>query len=198
MIAEQTFLNENGFIVYREYNALKRHFTSTYDYFKYNGKINVSYESFISRRDAYSFQKLSKNRDYKNLMLSNIVENPKIWIGALFEESANDVYFKWKKRNDSITTHVKDELDKLNENFKSNFIVTNGNYPYITDLYLQKQISIETLSILTKLTNSQEYWSKSVVDKIIFPDIMNKIDNYYPFIIYSKEKVKKVIKDHFF
>jgi hypothetical protein len=198
MIAERTFLNENGFIVYRDYTALKRHFNSSYDYFKYNGKINTSFDTFVSRKDAYSFQKLSKKRDYKNIIISNLIENPRLWIGDLFEDSANVVYLNWKKRNDSISTHIKDNLSKLDDNFKSNFFIDQGKYPYVVDLYLQKQISIETLCVLTKLTNSQEYWSKSVVDKIVFPDIINKVNKYYPFIVYSQEKVKKIIKDHFF
>jgi hypothetical protein len=65
MITEQVFLNENGFTAYSEYLAIKRHFTTKYDYFKYNGKVNVSKESFESRRDAYQFQRLSKKKDYK-------------------------------------------------------------------------------------------------------------------------------------
>jgi hypothetical protein len=48
------------------------------------------------------------------------------------------------------------------------------------------------------MTNSQEYWAKSVLDNVMFPDIMKKLDNYHPFLVYSKEKVKKVVKDRFF
>ena len=199
MITEQSFLNEKGLAAYKDYIAIKRHFTSSYDYFKYNGSVNASYESFIARRDAYSFQRLSKIRDYKNLILANIIENQKAWIGDLLEDNANQTYLQWKKRTDSITVHIKDNLDTMNGDFKSNFIVPqNGQYPKLIDLYLQKKISLEVTTILTKITASQEYWSKTIVDKTIFPDIMTKIDNYYPFLVYSPEKIKKVVKDHFF
>jgi hypothetical protein len=198
MMHDRTFLTEQGFIAYRDYTAIKRHFTSSYDYFKYNGKVNVSYDSFLARKDAYSFQKLSKTRDYKNIIVSNMVENPKSWVGTLLEEQSMEIYLRWKKKNDAITVHVNDSLSKLDDDFKSNFVSINGNYPKIIDLYLRKEISIETTTILTKLTNSQEYWNKSVVDNVVFPDIMLKIDKYYPFIVYSKDKIKKVIKDHFF
>jgi hypothetical protein len=198
MIAETSFLNEHGLDAFREYTAIKKHFTTTYDYFRYNGKVNVSFDTFRSRKDAYNFQRLSKKKDYKTLILSNVVLNEKIWIGDLLEESANEVYLSWKQRNDAITFHVQDSLNKLNEDFKSNFISNQGQYPILIDLYLRKEISLETTCILTKITKSQDYWAKTVLDKVVFPDIMRKIDKYYPFIVYSPEKVKKVVKDHFF
>ena len=198
MIAEQTFLNEHGFTAYRDYLAIKRHFTSSYDYFKYNGKVNVSQDNFMSRRDAYQFQRLSRKRDYQNLILSNILVNPKIWVGGLLEDSANSVHMEWKKRTDSITRHMQDSLSELNDDFKTNFVSIDGQYPHIIDLYLRKELSLEVITILTSLTNSSDYWQKTVVDKVVFPDIIKKIDKYHPFLVYSPEKLKKVIKNHFF
>lgn len=198
MIVEKAFLSERGFSAYCNYIAIKRHFTSSYDYFKYNGKVNVSQNSFISRRDAYQFQRLSKIQDYKNLILSNVVLNPKIWVGDLVEDSSKEVYLSWKKRTDSITQHFKDELSKLDDNFKLNFVSIDGQYPHIINLYLRKELSLEMVVILTQLTNSSGYWKKSVLDKVVFPDIINVIDKYEPFLVYSPEKMKKVIKNHFF
>jgi hypothetical protein len=198
MITEASFLNEHGLAAYQEYMAIKRHFTSTYDYFKYHGKVSVSFDTFQSRKDAYSFQRLSKKKDYKHLILANMVENPKLWVGDLLEDKANEVYLAWKRRNDAITSHVQSNLSKLNDDFKSNFVSSSGQYPTLIDLYLRREISMETTCILTKMTNSQEYWAKSVLDNVMFPDIMKKLDNYHPFLVYSKEKVKKVVKDRFF
>jgi hypothetical protein len=178
--------------------AIKRHFTSTYDYFKYSGKVNVTPDAFYTRKDAYSFQKLSKKKDYKNLILSNMVDNQKLWVGDLMEEKATGVYLSWKKRTDAITSHVQDNLGKLNDDFKSNFTSDQGQYPLVINLYLRREISLETTCILAKLTNSQEYWTKSVLDNVMFPDIMKKLDKYHPFLVYSTDKVKKVVKDRFF
>ena len=198
MITESSFLNENGLTAYQEYMAIKRHFTSSYDYFKYNGKVNVTPDTFYTRKDAYSFQKLSKKKDYKNLILSNMADNPKLWVGDLMEERANGIYLSWKKRTDAITSHVQDNLGKLDDDFKSNFVSNQGQYPLVINLYLRREISLETTCILTKLTNSEEYWTKSVLDNVMFPDIMKKLTKYHPFLVYSTEKLKKVVKDRFF
>jgi hypothetical protein len=196
---EPSFLSDDGFAAYKEYMALKQHFTTkTYDYFKYNGKTNSSVESFRSRNDTYSFQRLAKKRDYRNLILSNMVENHKVWVGDLLEERANTIYLDWKKRNDGITAFIQSEIEKMDDDFQNNFLSVDGHYPHVVNLYLRKQISIETLCILTKITNSQEYWSKNVIDNVVFPGIIGKIDKYHPFLVYSTEKVKKVVKDRFF
>jgi len=198
MIAESSFLNEHGLSAYVEYTAIKKHFTTTYDYFKYSGKVNVSADSFYTRKDAYSYQKLSKKKDYKNLILANISTNPKMWVGDLFEDSATSTYLAWKKKTDSITSHIQDNIGKFKDDFQSNFVSQQGQYPHVVDLFLRREISLETLCILTKLTNSQEYWTKTVIDKVMFPDIMMRINKYHPFLVYSNEKVKKVVKDRFF
>ena len=197
-ILQPNSLNETGFNAYTEYLALKRHFTSSYDYHKYNGKVNASFDSYINRKDAFSFQKLGKQKDYKNILLANVVKNPKIWVGALFDQEAREIYLKWKQTQTSLTHHIEDQLSVLDDDFKSNFVVINGQYPHMVDLYLQKRISLETFSILVKFTNSKPYWEENVSDKVIFPDIIKTVDKYYPFLNFSTEKVKKVVKDHFF
>lgn len=198
MLHQQSFLNETGYNAYVKYSAIKRHFTSSYDYHKYNGKINTSFDAFVARRDAYSFQRLGKHRDYEGVILSNIVENPKVWIGSLLDDCANDIYFSWKKKQDSITQHIKESLNVLDDDFRNNFISTKGQYPLIVEKYLQKNISLETLTILAKLSNSEVYWKETVTDTVVFPDILRKISKYHPFLVYSNDKIKKVIKDHFF
>ena len=191
-------LNETGFKAYVEYLALKRHFTSSYDYHKYNGKVNASFDSFLTRKDAYSFQRIGKQPDYHGLLLSNMCVNPKIWIGTLLEEPAKERYLEWKCIQNSITNHIQETLEILDDDFKTNFIVKNGNYPHIVNLYMQKKISLESFCILSKITNSITYWNSNVIDTILFPDIIRSVDKYYPFINYSPEKIKKVMKSHFF
>jgi len=62
-------MNENtGFAAFALYNALKTHFTSTsYDFFKYNGKTNVSKETFMKHKSKYQFYKLSRKYTLEEL-----------------------------------------------------------------------------------------------------------------------------------
>ena len=50
--------DSTGFAAFALYNALKLHFTSdSYDFIKYHGKTNVSTQTFMKRKDKYSFYK---------------------------------------------------------------------------------------------------------------------------------------------
>ena len=62
-------MTENtGFAAYALWNALKLHFTSdSYDYFKYNGKTNVSKSTFSTNKSKYQFYKLSRKYNLEEL-----------------------------------------------------------------------------------------------------------------------------------
>ena len=41
-----------GFAAYVTFLAIKQHFTvDSYDFFKYNGKVNAKYDSFVTKND---------------------------------------------------------------------------------------------------------------------------------------------------
>jgi hypothetical protein len=195
-----SYVTEASFRTYVDYLALKRHFTNeSYDYHKYNGKIRASFESFQTRNDAFYFAKLSQKQDTHNLLLSNIVKNPKIWVRELCEEQAEQIYLDWKKRIDGLTYHFTNDLSKLNEDYKTNFSVSaNGQTPKLISLYLQKQISLETFSILAHLSNVFPYWSAEVKDKIVAGDVIKLSQKYYPFLNIDKKKFQAIVKERFF
>ena len=46
------------FEAYTLFLAIKNHFVKAdYDYFKYNGKVSASFNSFLARKDKYYFSK---------------------------------------------------------------------------------------------------------------------------------------------
>jgi hypothetical protein len=191
-------LTESGFKSYQMFLAIQRHFTTkSYDYHKYNGKIKTSYDTFLSRRDAYYFQKLSKHKDPKGLILSNIVRNKKLWIGDLFEENANQIYLDWKRRTDAISHTVRQDISKMKDSYHENFIVVDGQYPFIIQQYMANIITIETTSILTVLSNSHAHWKENILDNVVFPDIMEKLTKYHDFLIYDQKKIKMLVREHF-
>ena len=183
--------------MYVYYLAIKRHFTSNYDFHKYNGKINASVTSFETRKDKFFFYKLSKKTDAKNFILANLVENPNIWIGDMIGEKGDAVFMEWKKRQQSISYVFKSELSNLDEDFDSNLIVKDGQHPKLLRLHINRTVSKETLIIVDDLTNVFSYWSKKILDNIIFPDILNTCNKYKPFLEYDRNKMKSILVDIF-
>lgn len=188
-----------AFECYKEYVALKNHFTQpTYDYFKYRGKSRATPTTFEARKDKLYFQKLAKHTDPINYMLANLSENSKLWIKeiAFSIESAN-IYQDWLKRQQSLMYIFKEELSKLKDEFDSNFKVEDHNHPYVIKLFLRKEISLETLVLLIDLVKCSAYWSKRFEYDPVMEDVMNKIKKYRPFISYDREKVKQIVLDKF-
>lgn len=187
----------DAYEIYTYYLALKRHFTSSYDYHKYNGKINASVTSFETRKDKFFFYKLSKKKDAKDFVLANLVHDPKVWVGDMVGEKGEQVFMEWTKKQQSLSYIFKSELGKLDEDFDSNLITKDGQHPKLLRLHTSGNISLETLIIIDDLTNVFSYWSKKILDNIIFPDILNTCSKYKPFLNYDKSKMKQILVAQF-
>lgn len=195
----QSYANENSFQWYVKYLAMKKHFTSDeYNYHKYNGKIRVSYDKFRTRNDAYFFEKLSNKENPEKLILANIIVKPNIWIREIVEQEGEDRYINWQGKIDSLSRIFKTELNLLDDNFQANFTSVNKQHPLLLTMYLQKKISLETLTILSNIANIFPYWEKEVVDKIVAGDIIRLIKKYKPFLEIDEKKFKDIVRERFF
>ena len=92
------------FDTYKTYLALKNHFTKdSYDYHKYQGKSRASLQSFYKRRDRFWLEKLSRQKDDKeiiNFFVSNFTscsDPGSLWIGEMIKEGESR-YTSWQKR----------------------------------------------------------------------------------------------------
>jgi len=193
----QLYSTQAAYDTYVYYLALKRHFTSSYDFFKYQGKVKANVQSFEKRKDKFFFYKLSKNPECKQIILANILKDPNIWIGKILDDKSIEVHTAWLKRQNSLTYVFKSDLKKLNPDFDENILCEDGQHPPLLELYLQEEISLETLVIINVLTKCFSYWSKKIQDKIVFPSINSLVDNYTPFINIDKEKMKKLVIHEF-
>ena len=79
-----------GFNAYKIYLALKSHFTSDYDYFKYHGKMRVKEESFLKRRDKFFFEKIERRykKELVPFFVSNLIKEDNAWSGSLATDQA--------------------------------------------------------------------------------------------------------------
>lgn len=183
---------------YIDYLALKRHFTTdSYDYFKYNGKVNAKKESFEKRKDKFFFEKLSRHRDPHGLILANLLQSNETWIKDLVGDKAQENYNEWVKKNQSLTYIVSNELSNLKKDFDSNFRVVDGQLPPIIDIYLGNKISLETLLICVDILGCLPYWNNKLKDNIVWIQISMIIKKSIPFMKYDKTKIKKVVIDFF-
>ena len=89
-----------GFDVFRVYMAVKLHFTTDYNYFDYDGKVNIKLDTFTKRNDRYFFHKLSTKYNQNEILdffVANFIEKDKNWIGNLLDSDGREIYLNYKK-----------------------------------------------------------------------------------------------------
>jgi hypothetical protein len=192
------YSTQAAFELYIYYLALKRHFTTDYNFFKYNGKVNASQQAFENRKDKFQFYKLSKRKDAKEFILANMIFDQTLWIGDLLDnEKAEEVHAEWVKKQQSLSYVFKNDLLELNEDFNSNLLVKDGQHPRLLQLYNMRRINVETLIIIDDLVKNFSYWEKKIADPIVFPSINRFVGKVKPFIHYDKQKMKTILLDKF-
>jgi hypothetical protein len=192
----------SGFEAFCLYHGLKLHFTSkSYHYIKYNGKTNVSKDSFLKRKDKYSFYRLSRKYDIlelKDYLISNFVYGKSSWIGEMLSVEAEEIYKKWMKKNQSLSYVFNNDVNKLLDSVDKPddlFVIKSGGYPKILMHVMEENISLETFIILNDILNFFPMFDKKIQEDIIWPNFKLKCEKYSPFLTYDKCKYKKTLME---
>ena len=187
------------FDTYKTYLALKNHFTKdSYDYHKYQGKSRASLQSFYKRKDRYWFEKLSRQKEDKEVVdffVANFVSctDPQtVWIGELIKEGETR-YKSWQKRIQSLSYLFKEESQQLFENkFEEVFDCSKG-HPLLLKMFLVGNISLETLVIYDKIFLFGKNFDKKLKDPV-WETVSLKMKKYAPFLHIDVFHYKKILK----
>jgi len=195
-------MTENtGFEAFALYNALKTHFTSSsYDFFKYNGKTNVSKDSFMKNKAKYQFYKLSRKyslEQLRNFFLANFIYGDSTWVGEMLGPEGDKAYSKWQKTNQSLTYVFENDIIGLlgDDNPEQMLAVIDGQHPNLLREVMSGSIQIETMVILNDIMNFFPMWNRKISDDIIWPNWRLKCEKYTPFINYDKVKFKNILRE---
>jgi len=191
----------NGYDLYCTYQAIKLHFTSeNYNFFHYDGKTRVSIDAFQKRRDKFLFHRLArKYRDDEMVpfLVANFVHSDDNWTKSLLEDEAEETYRDWKRTTDSMSKVYTEDLQKIatKDNFNDLFKVEDGQHPKLLVLFMQKEVTMETMVILNNIFNFVKIWDKKITDDIIYPKISRKIRKYGAFLSVNVDKYKLLTKE---
>lgn len=186
------------FEAFKLYMAIKAHFTSDrYDFFKYNGKVNQTAHHFETRKDKYFFYKLSKKENALDFLVANLSQDPKMWVGDLFEQKSELNYALYIKHKESLSYIFKNDIDNLDENFDKNFEVVDGQYPLLLNLLIRRKITKESFCIINDCVRFAGKWNKQIDDPIIWPEILFNCKKFFPFMRYERDKYCAMLRDKF-
>ncbi len=180
--------------VFEMYIAVKLHFTTTsYDYFKYNGKTKASLDK---RTDRYFFEYIAANQvttkeDFLNKLLVFIHLHRKFHVKELVEwlRHLKDDEYYWK-----FIDFYSDPLRILDRDLSA----MNWNSKYRNDpmfffkYYINKSILIETFLLICKVIPVLQQMSKQY--NPLFEEEMKFLKKYMPFAKFhtlSKAQLKE-------
>lgn len=185
----------SGYDAAKYYNAIKLHFNNekynaiTY---RYNTKI-----SFVPENQFYSFQRLYKT--YKdeliNFYVANFYENPKASVFDLCSSEADEIYKKWKKRNESLTYVFKEEVNNLlNESSLNDLLLVKKTYPVLMVKTMQEEVSIDTLLLMDSVLQFFKDWNNKIKEDVVWKSFKMKSDKYRCFMNIDLEKYREILK----
>ena len=188
-------MTRKGFEAYKLYLALQRHFSTSYDFHKYNGKVNASVEAYQKRNDMFSFEKLTKIVNEDELMdffICHFIDNPKCWIRNMNKQN----YEKYKAKLKNFPTTFREELQYLSQHNPSDLMMVTNDIPLIHKLCMEKKVSMETLIAMDKFFPFIDDHANKVHVPFAWPDHITMLKNYRPFFVKCVTEIHKdVMKD---
>ncbi len=176
--------------VYLMYCAIKAHFSREgYDYHKYGGKTKTKKMSFYKRNDRLFFARIARKykdkKDVENYFVSNFLADKNGYIKNFNEDN----YLNWKKRIQSLTYNLTNELSPYADRFEELF-KWEDQHPILLKEYLGKRISIETMAILDDLVGYIKDWDDT---DIIWKDHKKMVEKYKKFLTIDTQKCKMAL-----
>jgi hypothetical protein len=193
----------NPFEVYVTFLAIKRHFsTPSYDFFKYNGKIKCSQETFKKSKDRLFFERLSRKKKPKEIIdffVSNFIasDNPSsVWVGDIIR-NGEEVYQENRRIRESLGYVFEEDLRKLTDNQHLYEVVRieGTKHPKLLKSYLTHSIKFETIFILINTLNLKVKYDGAFPDPI-WNTVSNKISKYSPFLEIDTSKYLGIIRKY--
>ena len=189
------------FDAYREYLALKNHFTKkSYDYHKYCGKSRATVQSFYKRKDRFWFEKVVRQKTDKEVVeffVANFVscsDPQSLWIGEIMKEGETR-YKEWQKKVQSLSYLFKEESQQIFSQHKFEEVFDcSKSHPVLLKMFLSGKISLETMVIYDRIFLYGNNFDKKLKDPV-WETVSMKIKKYSPFLNIDVLKFRKILKE---
>jgi hypothetical protein len=189
------------FDAFREYLALKNHFTKkSYDYHKYCGKSRATVQSFYKRKDRFWFEKVVRQKTDKEVVdffVANFVscsDPQSLWIGEIMKEGETR-YKEWQKKVQSLSYLFKEESQQIFSQHKFEEVFDcSKSHPVLLKMFLSGKISLETMVIYDRIFLYGNNFDKKLKDPV-WESVSMKIKKYNPFLNIDVLKFRKILKE---
>lgn len=187
---------------YQLFTAIKTHFNSdSYDFFRYKGKLKyTTEENFLKRNDRYHYTKLANKYQFEDLIdliASNVVHNPKIWIGNLNPDLLVEMRKNEESRDYILTNTWNDLFNEAGQPMNLIIRSEDGDVPFLLHRYYQNEIDLDTFIITMDVLPEgvYGYFDKHLEHNMLWKETKRKALKYQPFLHYDKKKCRKIFNE---
>ena len=198
----------HGYNVYRTYLAMKQHFSNPkFDFFQYDGKVNVKESTYQARNDFYFFETIARKytpQEIKEMLLACFLysDNPaKVWVGDV-KRQGKDKWNQWQKVNQALRYNVSNDLSNIRNYAESREIPFNEMFPCdrghppLLRLFLKGEVHLETFIILDMVLGFVLNWDNRLDDPVWNP-LSLKVKKAKPFMSIPVSDYRNLMKEKF-
>lgn len=193
----------SAFEFYTTYLALKQHFKrQDYDYFKYQGRVSATPQSFEKRNDAYHFKKCAKKytqKDFVQRCVANFFHDADTWIKDLTSAAATERLQEMSKRQSAVVLNARTEfrnalkqLKENNQKFDDLFLTSGDDYAMILRLYFYDEMSPETLIVLNEVLGFFKQFKRDYAEDIVVRRELLRLEKLSRFMSINKTVYKEM------
>lgn len=180
--------------------ALRLHFTGSYDYVKYGGKINAKIkpqETYHIKRMVTKYKEETPMRDFfVSNMVQRQLQNGKIdaFIGNYATKESVEFHDQWLAWWNACSYNLKSDIGKF-DSIKEMIAISDGDHPKVFQEFLDDNISYNTLACLMAAIGSlADYWEKNCDDTIMFGSHVRFLRKYSQLLPKDNKTIKEIIK----
>ena len=122
------------------------------------------------------------------------------YVGDMMDDDGERNYKDHLRIQESIHRVFSVDINRLREEdvlFDGLFQSVDGQLPPLVKLWLQEEISLETVVILNAIFGFVPRESVRISDTIMWPDTKRKIEKYSPFVNFSRDKCINLLQKTF-
>lgn len=195
-----------GYELFQIYLGVKLHFTSdSYDFFRFRGKTNTSFESYLKRKDKYWFERLSRSfkGDPVDFFFALFSHNPHQWIGEMMEGGHEEIYAQWQRRIQNFSEEFGEDMGILcrlaEEHGFNSLFHSNKGHPPLLQAVVRGEISPESFIALDEILGFFPQFSKDMEEDALWIAMQKRCEKYRSFlrskgVLSNSIKHRKILK----
>ena len=173
---------------------IQLHFISSYDYFKYNGKVKpIAYDQIIRKREYPLIQKFAAKVPFqqgKDFFVAQYAsDNDKFLFNGI--DKAWTTYVEWEKKQNSLSEYVRTDLQFILSN---NIILKTIRDGTLLQWVAQNKVQKETVIILDAVfAKFLDGWKTKYANDPYLIKIVDRLIKYRPFVEFNRDKISTII-----